>query len=309
MTLQQLQYIVALDRYRHFVKAAEACRVSQPTLSTMVARLEEALDVKIFDRTKQPIEPTPLGTEVIRQAHKILQQSRELQDLVQKGKENLETRFNLAVIPTVAPYIIPEFITHFKKDFPKTEVKVSEMRTEEIIRNIKDAKVDIGLLATPLLDQDLLEIPLYYEKFVAYVSPSDNNYSKENLMASELPLQHLWVLQEGHCLRDQIFNFCTPDAPADKQIYEAGSIDNLIRIIDTNGGYTLIPQLHIPMLNQEQLQHIRPVISPPPVREISLVVYKDFYREALLNAVADTVKQIIPSGMLDTRLKKFSIKL
>ncbi|MFY9115648.1 MAG: hydrogen peroxide-inducible genes activator [Bacteroidales bacterium] len=309
MTLQQLQYIIALDRHRHFVKAAEACRVSQPTLSAMVARLEDELDVKIFDRTKQPIEPTPLGAEVIRQAHRILQQSRELQNLVQQGKENLEIQFNLAVIPTVAPYIIPGFITYFKKDFPKSEVKISEMRTEEIIRNIKDAKIDIGLLATPLLDPDILEIPLYYEKFVAYVSPTNSNYSKAELTATELPLQHLWVLQEGHCLRDQIFNFCSPEGPAEKQIYEAGSIDNLVRIIDTNGGYTLIPQLHIPMLSQGQLQHIRPVVSPPPVREISLIVYKDFYKEALLNAVADTIKQIIPADLLDTRLKKFAIKL
>ncbi|NLA16026.1 MAG: hydrogen peroxide-inducible genes activator [Bacteroidales bacterium] len=309
MTLQQLQYIIALDRHRHFVKAAEECGVSQPTLSAMIARLEEELDLKIFDRTKQPVEPTPLGAEVIRQARIVLQQSSQLRELVQQGKENVETHFNLAVIPTVAPYIVPRFIEFFKKSYPKSEVSILEMRTDEITRNLKEATVDMGVLATPLLDPDLLEIPLYYEKFVAYVSPSDSNYKKNELPATELPLRHLWVLQEGHCLRDQVFNFCSPDFPADKKIYEAGSIDNLVRIVDTNGGYTLIPQLHLPMLSKKQRSHIRPVISPPPVREISLVIYKDFYREKLLNAVADTIKQIIPTDMLDTRLKKFAIKL
>lgn len=309
MTLQQLQYIIALDRHRHFVKAAKECGVSQPTLSAMIARLEEKLDVKIFDRTKQPVEPTPLGTEVIRQARIVLQQSGQLRELVQHGKENLETPFSLAIIPTVAPYIVPRFIELFKKGYPKSEISILEMRTDEITRDLKEATIDMAVLATPLLDLDLLEIPLYYEKFIAYVSPSDPNYKKSELSATELPLQHLWVLQEGHCLRDQVFNFCTPDSPADKQIYEAGSIDNLIRIVDTNGGYTLIPELHIPMLSKEQYRHIRSVVAPPPVREISLVIYKDFYREKLLNTIADTIKQIIPASMLDARLKKFAIKL
>lgn len=309
MTLQQLQYIIALDRHRHFVKAAEECGVSQPTLSAMIARLEEELDVKIFDRTKQPVEPTRLGTEIIRQARIVLQQSRELRELVQQGKESLETRFSLAIIPTVAPYIVPQFIEFFARDYPKSKISILEMRTDEIIRELKEATIDMAVLATPLQEPDLLEIPLYYEKFLAYVAPSDPNYTKAGLVATELPLRHLWVLQEGHCLRDQVFNFCSPDSHAEKQVYEAGSIDNLVRIIDTNGGYTLIPQLHIPMLSKKQCNHIRPVVSPPPVREISLVIYKDFYREKLLNAVADTIKQIIPADMLDNRLKKFAIKL
>ncbi len=205
----------------------------------------------------------------------------ERHELVQQGKESLETRFSLAIIPTVAPYIVPQFIEFFARDYPKSKISILEMRTDEIIRELKEATIDMAVLATPLQEPDLLEIPLYYEKFLAYVAPSDPNYTKAGLVATELPLRHLWVLQEGHCLRDQVFNFCSPDSHAEKQVYEAGSIDNLVRIID----------------------------SPPPVREISLVIYKDFYREKLLNAVADTIKQIIPADMLDNRLKKFAIKL
>ncbi|MDD2263905.1 MAG: hydrogen peroxide-inducible genes activator [Bacteroidales bacterium] len=309
MTLQQLEYITAVDRHRHFVKAATECGVAQPTLSAMIARLEEELDVKIFDRSRHPVEPTPTGQEILRQARIVLQHALQLKEIVTARKEELATHFSLAIIPTVAPYIIPRFISLFQNNFPQSEVRILEMRTDEIIRDLKEAKIDMGILATPLKDSDLLEIPLYYERFLAYVSPTDPNYSKEELSSAELPLQHLWVLQEGHCLRNQVFNFCTENTPVDKQVYEAGSIDNLIRIIDTNGGYTLIPQLHQPMLHKAQLQNIRPVVSPPPVREISLVVYRDFIRERLLNAVADTVKHIIPQDMLDTRLKKFSIRL
>ncbi|MDD2289272.1 MAG: hydrogen peroxide-inducible genes activator [Bacteroidales bacterium] len=309
MNLQQLQYIVALDRHRHFVKAAGECGISQPTLSAMITRLEEELDIRIFDRSKHPVEPTPMGVEIINQARLVLKHAMQMQELVRAGKENMDTRFSLGVIPTVAPYIIPQFIGLFKNDYPRTRVSILEMRTNEIIRDLKQAKIDIGLLATPLLDPDLLEIPLYYEKFVAYIAPSDPNYNKEALSANELPLNHLWVLQEGHCLRNQIFNFCTEKTPADKQVYEAGSIDNLVRIIDNNGGYTLIPRLHLPMLDEVQAANVRLVNNPPPVREISIVVYKDFFREGLLNAVANTIKQIIPADMLDTRLKKFAIRL
>lgn len=309
MTLQQLEYIVAVDRHRHFVKAAQACGVAQPTLSAMISKLEEELDVRIFDRSKHPVEPTPVGQDILRQARVVLQNSMQLKETVSSRKEVMATHLNLAIIPTVAPYIIPRFISLFQEFYPLTEVRILEMRTHEITRDLKDAKIDMGLLATPLMDADLLEIPVYYEKFVAYVSPSDPNYHKEELPAEELPLQHLWVLQEGHCLRNQIFNFRTENTPADKQVYEAGSIDNLVRIIDTNGGYTLIPQLHLPMLNETQLKNVRPVIAPPPVREISLIVYHDFIRERLLNAVADTIKKIIPPDMLDTRLKKFAIKI
>ncbi|HPV88357.1 MAG TPA: hydrogen peroxide-inducible genes activator [Bacteroidales bacterium] len=309
MTLQQLEYIIAVDRQRHFVKAAAACGVTQPTLSAMIARLEEELDVTIFDRSKHPVEPTLIGREILRQARVVLQNASQLKEIVTATKETLETHFSLAIIPTVAPYIIPHFISLFQNNYPQTEVRILEMRTDEIIRDLKEAKIDMGILATPLQDYDLLEIPLYYERFLAYVSPSDPGYVKQELSASELPLQHLWVLQEGHCLRNQVFNFCTEHIPVEKQVYEAGSIDNLIRIIDTNGGYTLIPQLHQSMLQDTQLKNVRPVISPPPVREISLVVYRDFIRERLLNAVADTVKQIIPPDMLDMRLKKFAIRL
>ena len=260
MTLQQLEYIVALDRHRHFVKAAEACHVSQPTLSAMIARLEEELDVRIFDRSRHPVQPTPAGENILHQARMVLQHTLQLKEIVSTARNLLTTRFNLGIIPTVAPYIIPSFIGIFGENFPQTEVSILEMRTDEIIRDLKSARLDMGVLATPLMDPDILR-SVVLRNISCVCLPFRPQLFKTKTFCRRTPLQHLWVLQEGHCLRNQVFNFCTENSPVEKQVYEAGSIDNLIRIIDINGGYTLIPQLHVPMLTKDQRQHVRPVLS------------------------------------------------
>ncbi len=308
MTLQQLEYIVSVDQFRHFAKAAEDCRVTQPTLSMMVQKLEDELGVKIFDRAKHPIEPTQTGAEIIEKARGILVNTERLKEFVSSEKDGLICDFRLAIIPTVAPYLLPRFFPTFTTKYPDVNLKVSEIRTDTIIECILSGKIDAAILATPLKHPTILEIPLYYEKFVAYVSPSSPFIGEESLSAVNLPLKDLWVLQEGHCLRNQIFNFCEDKTPR-SYMYEAGSIDTLIRIVDTNGGYTIIPELHLPFLTEEQHKNIRPIVSPEAVREISLVIHPDFVRERVLNAVAETVKSIIPEHMLDARLKKFAIRL
>jgi len=303
MTLQQLEYIVSVDQFRHFAKAAEDCRVTQPTLSMMVQKLEDELGVKIFDRSKHPIEPTQTGVEIIEKAKNILVNTERLKEFVSSEKEGLICDFRLAIIPTVAPYLLPSFFPSFTTKFPDVNLHVSEIRTDTIIECILSGKIDAAILATPLKHPTILEIPLYYEKFVAYVSPTSPFIGEESLSAVNLPLKDLWVLQEGHCLRNQIFNFCEDKTPR-SYMYEAGSIDTLIRIVDTNGGYTIIPELHLPFLTEEQKKNIRPIVSPEAVREISLIIHPDFVRERVLNAVAETVKH-----MLDARLKKFAIRL
>jgi len=159
-------------------------------------------------------------------------------------------------------------------------------------------------LSTPLDDPKILEVPLYYEKFAAYISPSDAIYNRTELSASDMPLDRLWVLEEGHCLRNQVFNFCNEETKH-SSIYEAGSIDTLVKIVDMNGGYTVIPELHIDLLSEEQKQNLRAIVNPEATREISIVIRHDFVREGVLNAVAECIKQIIPAHMLDARLKKF----
>jgi LysR family transcriptional regulator, hydrogen peroxide-inducible genes activator len=308
MTLQQFEYIVAVDQCRHFAKAAEECKVTQPTLSMMIQKLEDELGLKIFNRSKHPVEPTQMGEEIIVKARNILLNAARLKEYVHSEKDGLTGALKLAVIPTVAPYLLPRFFPSFTSRYPEVDLKVSEIRTDTIIEYIVDGKIDAALLATPLHHDKILEIPLYYEKFVGYVSPTAPFYNDETLTSTHLPLKDLWVLQEGHCLRNQVFNFCEENTPR-SYMYEAGSIDTLIRIVDTNGGYTVIPELHLPYLTEEQHKNVRPIVGPEAVREISLVIHPDFVREKVLNAVADTIKSIIPSHMLDSRLKKFTIKL
>ncbi|MBP1630982.1 MAG: transcriptional regulator, LysR family [Bacteroidetes bacterium] len=308
MTLQQLQYLISLDNNRHFLNAAEECGVTQPTLSAMIQKLEDELDVKLFDRTKQPLVTTPIGAEVVAQAKLVLKSAEQLREIISNKRESLEGKLNLAVIPTIAPYLLPKFIIEFRKNYPNVELSIEEMKTSDIVSNLNLSKIDIGILATPLNKPSLLEVPLYYEKFLAYISPKEDLYKQEVLSAKNMPLKNLWVLHEGHCLRDQVFNFCN-EKINEKPIYEAGSIDTLIKIIDQNGGYTVIPELHLQFLNPEQIKNTRPIENPQGVREVSVIIRNDYIRERLLNAVVDTVKSIIPEEMIDDRLKKFAVRL
>jgi len=308
MTLQQLEYIVSVDKYRHFVKAAEMCNVTQPTLSTMIQKLEDELGIKIFDRSIHPIQPTTIGKGIIEKAKVIVFNSAQLKEFVSSEKDGLNCELKIGVIPTIAPYLLPAFFPSFVDKYPNVSLKVSEMRTDSIIEYLASGKIDAAILATPLHNDQLLEIPLYYEKFAAYVSPGIAFYKEKTLSAENMPIQDLWVLEEGHCLRNQVFNFCEDKTPR-TYMYEAGSIETLVKIVDKNGGYTVIPELHLCFLNEEQQKNVRPITEPEAVREISLVINQHFIREQVLNAVVETVKSIIPTHMLDTRLKKFAIRL
>lgn len=308
MNIQQLEYIVALDKYRHFQRAAEACGVSQPTLSALIQKLEEELDLTLFDRKSHPIRTTESGRPVVEQARVVLYHIAQLREMTRSEKEMESGTVRIGVIPTVAPYILPRLFKQMQRMFPQIELRAFELRTAVIIEQLRKAELDMAILATPLEQPDFLEIPLYYEKFAAYVSPTEELYNKEEIAANEMPTEYLWVLKEGHCMRNQVFNFCQTQS-AYSTIYEAGSIDTLIKIVDENGGYTVIPELHLPLLCEEQQQRVRQLAAPAPVREISLVIRQDYVRERFINSVADAVKTIIPDEMLDKRLKKFAIKL
>lgn len=308
MNIQQLEYIVALDKHRHFQRAAESCGVSQPTLSALIQKLEEELDLTLFDRKSHPICPTESGRIVLDQARVVLYHIAQLREITRSEKELDRGTIRIGIIPTVAPYILPRLFKQMQQMFPQIELRAFELRTAIIIEQLRKAELDMAILATPLEQPDFLEIPLYYEKFAAYVSPQEELYNQTEIAAHEMPTEHLWVLKEGHCMRNQVFNFCHTQSVY-STTYEAGSIDTLIKIVDENGGYTIIPELHLPLLHDQQQQHVRQLSDPTPVREISLVIRQDYVRERLINAVADAVKSIIPDEMLDARLKKFAIKL
>lgn len=324
MTLQQMEYLVSLYQLRHFGQAAEHCGVSQPSLSAMIQKVEDELGIRLFDRPKRgPIVPTVTCHNVVRQAQITLAAAKKINEVAAAESTTLSGDLHLAIIPTLAPYIVPRLVHHFQQDCPDVRLQITEGRTEPLLRELLEGKFDMVLCATPLDNPDVFEIPIYYERFVAYFSPLNpvpegavpNNFSDWSQLLHQQSQDKgintekgLWVLQEGHCLRSQMFNFCGKELPYN-QTYEAGSIDTLIRIIDENGGYSVIPELHIPYLTEEQRKGIRSIEAPPAVREISLVVRTDFVRERLVNAVADVLKKVVPSHLINERLKKFAIKL
>ena len=315
--LSTLKYIVAVDTYRNFVKAAEACGVTQPTLSIAIRNMEEDLDITIFNRNSYPVKPTALGEKIIAISRMALHNVSRIEELVRSERGDEGGEVFIGTIPTVAPYVLPGLFREMRSTHPKMQLKVSEMRTNFLIDKLRSEEIDMAIMSTPLEQKGLLEIPLYYEKFLAYISPEDEFYKLEEIPAEDLPSDRFWILEEGHCLRNQVFSFCH-NCKCTHTEYQAGSIDNLIRVVDRNGGYTVIPELHTSFLNESQLMNIRSIVGRSaersceeciPVREVSLVIHENFVRERLLNTVADCVKRIIPENMLDSRLKRFAIKL
>ena len=308
MTLQQFEYIVAVDKYRHFVKAAESCHVTQSTLSALIQKLETELDVTIFDRNSHPIRPTEVGEELIRQAKVVLYNSSQLREMVVATKQQESGVLRMGVVSTIAPYILPKMFKIMNEDYKAVRLSVEEARVATIIQKLERAELDVALLAMPLDHKDLLEIPLYEERFVAYVSSKEPLFEHHELTVNELPTDNLWVLREGYCPNNGIFAFCSRQT-GNASIYEAGSIETLVKIVDENGGYTIIPELHVPLLSEEQQRQIRVLRDPEPKRRVALVVRRDFVRERLLNILADAIKKVIPQHMIEERMKKFAIKL
>lgn len=308
MTLQQMEYIVALDKYRHFARAAESCGITQSTLSSLIQKLETELDVTIFDRNSHPIKPTQLGEEIINQAKILLFNASQIEEIVSTHKGESIGKVRMGIASTIAPYILPKMFKHLSKEHPDIDLYVEEARIATIIQKLERAELDLALLATPLNNNELLEIPIYTERFVAYVSPNEHIYQHEVLDTSALPIENVWVLREAYCPNHGIFPFCQSNS-GNRATYEAGSIETLVKIVDENGGYTIIPELHVPLLNNDQQRNIRHLHNPKPTREIAFVIRRDYARERLLNILVDAIKTVIPKEMIYERHKKFKIKL
>ncbi len=308
MTLQQMEYIVAVDKYRHFVRAAESCNVTQSTLSSLIQKLEAELDVTIFDRTQHPVVPTPIGEEIIAQARVILYNSSQMSELVASHKGCSIGDIRLGTVSTIAPFILPQMFRYMSNNHRDIHLHVEEARAETIKQKLLRAELDIAILPMPIADEALLEIPLFRERYYAYVSPEDTLYNQERLVTGELTAENIWMLGESYCPNTGQFPFCISDM-TNVSIYVAGSIETLIRIVDNNGGYTIIPELQLPLIDDARRANVRELIAPTPGREVAFVVRKDFVKERMINILADAIKSIIPDSMLDSRIKRFTIKL
>ena len=308
MTLQQLRYIVAIDDYRHFGRAAEACGLTQSTLSLMVKKLEEELDTKIFDRDAHPVVPTAMGRKIIDQAKVALFNVEQITEMTLSEKASVSGPLRIAHISTTSPVLIPGLFKYIGEQYPSLSLQTEEMLTETIKAKLRKAEVDMGILAGPVREPDLLEIPLYHERFLAYVSPDNPAYARESLRLETIFEQPLWIIRDGLRLLD-------PSEPGNGEnmtldrLFEGGRIGILIQVVNDNGGLTIIPETHTGFIMYSQQKHLRPIVDPVPGRTISLVIRSDYIHEAKLNAVVDAVKRIIPGPLLEGALRKGPLTL
>jgi LysR family hydrogen peroxide-inducible transcriptional activator len=297
MTFVQLEYIVAVDTYRHFATAASHCFVTQPTLSMQVQKLEEELGLKIFDRSKQPVIPTEAGKEIVEQARRILGEKQIIGEIVQAKKGVLTGELRIGIIPTLAPYLLPLFIQSFAAKYPQIKLVVNELTTELIVSRLREGRIDVGILVTPLQENGIREHVLFYEELLVYVSRKNAAYKKTYMLTQDIDPSKLWLLEEGHCFRSQIVRLCElrkASREGSHFDYEAGSLETLRRMVELNDGITILPELAAADLTGRQQQLIRHFKKPPPMREVSLVVHRDFVKQRLVEALREEIIQSIP---------------
>lgn len=300
MNVQQLEYIIAVDTHRHFVKASEKCFVTQATLSMMIKKLEDELRIKIFDRSRQPVVPTDIGKKIIAQAKIILQESSRLKEIVEEDHGKLSGELKIGIIPTVAPYLLPLFMSSFLKKYPLVKLKISELTTDDIIHKLEQHDLDVGILSTPLNLPSLIEQTLFYEEFVVYASSKEKILKKKYVLANDIDVNRLCLLEEGHCLRAQVFNLCEL-RDREKEIHQldfaTGSIETLKKIVEVKQGVTILPMLALKDLTLKQKMNIRYFKKPAPVREIGLVTYRYFVKQKLIESLKEEILDSIPQEM------------
>lgn len=307
MTLQQLRYIVAIDEYRHFGKAAEACGLTQSTLSLMVKKLEEELDVRIFDRDAYPVEPTEIGRKIIDRARVVLYNAEQIWEMTRTEKEILSGPLRIALISTVVPVLVPGMYKYLGNNYPSIELQAEEMLTSTIMDKLHKAEVDMGIIASPVREPDLLEIPLFHERFLAYVSPDNPAYSRESIRSESLLEQPIWIIRNG--LRQLDPSELEKEAFTYEGYFEGGRVGILIQIVNDNGGITIIPETHSNLIMYSQQKSLRPIVDPVPQRTISLVMRTDYIHEAKMNAVVDAIRHIIPGTLLENAVRRGRLRL
>ena len=302
MTLQQLRYIIAIDQYRHFGKAAEACDLTQSTLSLMVKKMEEELDVRLFNRDAHPVEPTEMGRKVIDRAKVVLFNAEQIIEMTRSEKETLSGPLKVALISTVSPVLVPGLFNYFGRCYPSISLQTEEMLSSTINDKLHKAEVDMGIVAGPVNNSDFLEVPLYHERFLAYVSPENPAFALESIRTESLFQQPIWIIRDG-------LRLLNPGDLSEKEFsydryFEGGRVGILVQIVNDNGGITIIPETHTDLIMYSQQRCLRPIVDPVPSRTVSLAIRRDYIHEAKLNAVVDAIKHIIPGELLDSVVRR-----
>jgi LysR family hydrogen peroxide-inducible transcriptional activator len=303
MTIIQLQYIIAIDTHRHFATAAEKCFVTQPTLSMQIRKLEEELGLPIFDRSKKPVVPTDAGKRIIEQARKVLHETQLIGELVKERKGEISGEFRLGIIPTVATSLLPRFVKKFVQQYPNVQLTIEEIQTEQIISKLHHDLLDAGILATPLKENNITEVPLYYEPFMGFIPKNHRLADEQFILSSELDPKDVLLLNQGHCFRNSIINLCgTATTNETTRIkLESGNFETLIRLAKQGMGMTLIP--YLTALDLKHDKHlIKPFDNPKPGREISIVYSRAQWKMQLIKALSETITTNLPDKLKEEEI-------
>lgn len=300
MTIIQLQYILAVHKYKNFTTAAEYSFVTQPTLSMQIQKLEDELDIKIFDRSAgHPIQTTKIGLVIVEQAEYIIQQTKKIKTIINEEKGAMEGEFTLGIIPTVLPDLVPRFLKNYLKTYPEIKLVIKELSTNQIIKEIREGIIDVGIAVTPLEEKDILEIPLYYEPFVAFIPENHKLAHKSILTRKSLKDTNLLLLEEGHCFRNNVLNFCDINNTKKKRVsFESGNLDVLVNLARNGFGITLLPFLHAEGIEKTEKNRIRHFISPAPTREVSLIYCQSMLSLSFLDSLYKAIRSALGNRLL-----------
>ena len=288
MNIQQLEYLIAVDKYKHFRNAAQACFITQPTLSAMIQKFEDEMDVKIFDRTTHPIRTTDVGMQLVVEAKKVIDAINELRSKANLLNNVLAGKLNLGIIPTVSGFILPTEIFDFLKNHPKIELSVKEMTTDNIIKALKSGELDAGIISTPYTAaNEFYHDFLFNEELMLYAADDSTSEKKDSFVVPEdIDVQKVWLLEEGNCLRTQFENICElkENTVKPKNLdFVASNINTLVQLVDKLGGISILPELAVEQLTDEQRQKVKRFRAPFPYREISVIYYKPTYKQKILD--------------------------
>lgn len=305
MTLVQLSYIVAVAKFKSFAAASKKCFVTQPTLSMQIQKLENELGTLIFDRSKQPVQPTYIGQKIIDQAHAILREKDRIFDIIQRESNEVKGTFKLGIIPTISPYLLPLFIENFSKKYPSLVLRINELQTDQIIEKLKNDELDAAIVATPLHSDQLIERPIYYEPFVGYVSKNHRLAKEKTIKPEQLEMNDLFLLKEGHCFRDHVLQICKYYGSHNESVlrsvsFEGGTLDTLMKLVDKNLGMTLIPYLAVKELKgTRRIKSIRYFENPVPKREISIVYHRAYLKKQIIDILEEEITKCLPEELLN----------
>lgn len=298
MTITQLKYVLAVAQYQNFTKAAEKVFVTQPTLSMQIQKLEDELDIQIFDRSKKPIELTDTGKKIVQQARNIVNESERIQDIVDQEKGFIGGEFKIGVIPTVMPTLLPMFLRNFVNKYPKVKLRILELTTDNIIESLKDGSIDAAIAATPLNNEFIKERVLYYEPFVAY-DPRNAGKSQSKLKVADINTDDLLLLEDGHCFKDSVLNLCrsSRDTKEEQFMLESGSFETLIKLADEGLGMTLLPYLNTMELSERKKDNLRYFEDPSPAREVSLIYHRSELKLQIIDALQEVIAGVIKGAI------------